>query len=198
MIDLTDPIATLLVVVRALRDAGIEGAVYGGLALAAYGEPRETRDADLAVFGVETTMAESALQRAGVDATIAFDRVVFGGNTVSRLTLLGGDGATGFNTADLVEPRSARYAEAALARAIEGSLRGEALRVIGPEDFVLFKALSTRERDIEDAAAVIRALGPRLDQDTLRRESALLAQEIPAHDTAARLSRILARADEPA
>ena len=51
MLDLTDPTATVLMVVQALRDCGLDAAVYGGLALAAYGEPRETKDADLAVVG---------------------------------------------------------------------------------------------------------------------------------------------------
>src|SRR5207247_11291813 len=47
-VDLNDPIAVLLGVIRALERAGIEAAAYGGLALAMYGEPRETKDADLA------------------------------------------------------------------------------------------------------------------------------------------------------
>ncbi|HUH00633.1 MAG TPA: hypothetical protein VML75_01485 [Kofleriaceae bacterium] len=50
-VDLNDPIAVLLAAVEALRAAGLDGAVYGGLALAVYGEPRETRDADLVVIG---------------------------------------------------------------------------------------------------------------------------------------------------
>ncbi len=112
MLDLTDPTATLLLVGRALRDRGIEAAVYGGLALAAYGEPRETKDADLAVVGVGAAQAEEALRDAGVDVLVAFDRVVFGGNFISRVTLVGGTNAIGFNTADFVEPRSSRYARA--------------------------------------------------------------------------------------
>jgi|HubBroStandDraft_2_1064218.scaffolds.fasta_scaffold253469_1 hypothetical protein len=190
MIDLTDPIATLLLVVRALRDGGIPSAVYGGLALAAYGEPRETKDADLAVVGVTAAQGEDALRKAGLDVLVPFDHVPFGGNFVSRFTLLGGAGVTGLNTADLVEPRSPRYARAALARAIDGSLRGEPVRVVSPEDFVLFKVLSTRERDVEDAATIVRALGPALDWAGVEREAALLATEIPDHEVLARLARV--------
>ena len=49
-LDLDDPTAIALAIFRAaLSDRRIEAALYGGLALAAYGEPRETRDADFAV-----------------------------------------------------------------------------------------------------------------------------------------------------
>jgi hypothetical protein len=44
-LDLDDPTAIALAIFRALSDRRIEAALYGGLALAAYGEPRETRDA---------------------------------------------------------------------------------------------------------------------------------------------------------
>jgi hypothetical protein len=69
VIDLGDPTAVLLAATKALRDAGIDAATYGGLALAAYGEPRETKDADLAVVGVSGEVGRGALARAGFDAT---------------------------------------------------------------------------------------------------------------------------------
>jgi len=56
-LDLDDPVALLLAVTRALGSAGIECATYGGLALAAYGEPRETKDADVAVVGTTAHLA---------------------------------------------------------------------------------------------------------------------------------------------
>ena len=138
--DLNDPIAVLLAVVQALEHAGIEGSVYGGLALAAYGEPRETKDADLAVTGIQGT--EVVERQAEFDVVEAFDRKVFGGLFVSRYTLLGGE-AGALNTADLVEPRSIRYARQVLARSIGGSLRQRPVRVVSPEDFVVMKVLSS-------------------------------------------------------
>lgn len=92
-LDLADPTAVALTIFRAFRASRIEAALYGGLALAAYGEPRETRHADFAVVGV-----------AGPDAIGALVGV-------------------GLNPADLVEPRSPRFARAALERAVTGSLR---------------------------------------------------------------------------
>ena len=193
-LDLGDPTAVLLAVASALRAAGIDAAVYGGLALAAYGEPRETRDADLAVAGVGGAQGVQALRQAGLDASLSFDHVRFGGNWVTRIALLGGPPATGLNVADLVEPRSPRYARAALARALSGTLRGEPVTLLCPEDFILFKVLSTRERDLEDAATVLRALGPRIALSVIESEAATLAGELPDHGVSARLAALRAAA----
>jgi hypothetical protein len=159
-LDLADPTAVALAIFRALQASRIEAALYGGLALAAYGEPRETRDADFAVAGVGGPEAIRALAGAGLNPILTFDRVRFGGNLVSRIALVEGGGAGGLNVAGLVEPRSSRFARWALQRAVTGSLRGTSIRVLSPEDFILFKVLSTRERDLEDAATVLRSLGP--------------------------------------
>ena len=188
-IDLNDPVAVLLAAFQALERAGIEAAAYGGLALAVYGEPRETKDADLAVAGgVSAAQGEAALRAAGFDVILAFDRMRFGGQLVSRLTLIGG-AAGSLNTADLVEPRSSRYAHEVLARSLTGSLRQEPLRVVSPEDFVVMKVLATRERDLEDAVAVVRSLASRIDMELIEHELKALAIEIPDHDVMGRWQR---------
>ena len=126
----------------------------------------------------------------GVEVVKVFDRVRFGGNLITRFTLVESAGGAGLNTADLVEPRSARYAREALDRAMEGTLRGETIRVLAPEDFVVFKVLSTRDRDLEDAANVLRAHSSRLDHARIASELAALATEISDHDIAARFDRV--------
>src|SRR5262249_37618531 len=150
--DLNDPVAVLLAIANAFEKAGIKTAAYGGLALAAYAEPRETKDADLAVVGVDAKQGKKTLLSIGVEVTPAFDRNVFGGLLITRLTLIGG--SSQLNVADLVEPRSKRYAESALLRALDGTLRNNKLRILAPEDFIVFKLLSTIDRDLEDAASV--------------------------------------------
>ncbi|MBI2206830.1 MAG: hypothetical protein HYU41_23610 [Candidatus Rokubacteria bacterium] len=185
-----DPVAVALTVFRAFQASRIEAALYGGLALAAYGEPRETRDADFAVLGVGGAEAIGALAGAVLNPVLTFDRVRFGGNLISRIALVEGGGAAGLHVADLVEPRSPRFAREALRRAVTGSLRGMSIRVLSPEDFILFKVLSTRERDLEDAATIFRALGPQLDRSLIVAEANLLAAEIPDHDVVARLARL--------
>jgi hypothetical protein len=189
-LDLDDPTAVALAIFRALSARGIESALYGGLALAAYGEPRETRDADFAVAGLTGPSAVTALAGLGVELVLALDRVRFGGVLISRITLAEGGGRAGLNVLDLIEPRSARLASDALERAVTGSLRGTAIRVLSPEDFLLFKLLSTRDRDLEDAATVLAASDLRLDRVFIDAEVSRLAAEIPDHDIAGRWARL--------
>ena len=189
-LDLDDPVAVLLSVLRALETAGIHASAYGGLALATYGEARETKDADVAVCGVPGSVGLLALEKSGLNVTLTFDQMIFGGNLVSRISILGPSDAPGLNMADLVEPRSGRYAKDSLERSGSGNLRGQNLLVLTPEDFVLYKILSTRDRDLEDAASVVRGLGSQLDSALIEREVELLSREIPDHDTTARFRRI--------
>lgn len=187
-LDLSDPIALLLASHEALTAAGLRVATYGGLALAVYGVPRETRDADLAIAGFELARAVDALRAKGLSVNVAFDQVRFGGNLISRIAVVdGGD----LNTVDLVRPRSDRLAAAVLDRALVGTLQGQELHVVTPEDFVLLKLLSTRERDLEDARTVVATLPDLLDRALLAREVALLAAEIPDHDVAGRAAAVL-------
>lgn len=186
-IDLDDPIALMLAAAVALERSGAECAAYGGLALGMYGEPRETRDADFAVMGVDVQRARLALAELGADVVIAFSNVRFGGCDVSRLTLVGG---SRINTVDLVAPRSARFAGNIFRRVVTGSLRGHEIRATSPEDFVILKVLATRERDLEDARSVIEMQRPRLDETLIRMEIEQLIAEIPDHEIRARFATL--------
>jgi predicted nucleotidyltransferase len=77
-----------------------------------------------------------------------------------------------------------------LKRALRGSLDGEELAVVAPEDFVLMKVLSTRDKDLEDARSVLTALGQRLDHSQIRLDVDALAREIPDHDVLSRFARL--------
>lgn len=178
-IDLTDPTAIALLASESLHGAGLAHALYGGLALAAYGEARETRDADLAVIDPGVQAARQALEAGGLRVSISFEDVVFGGLCVGRLAVFGDVEATGLNTIDLVRPRSDRYARLVIDRSIEAPLRRRQIRIVTPEDFVILKALSTRERDLDDAASVFRRSGAAVDEAVIRREIDHLAQELP-------------------
>lgn len=188
-VDLTDPTTVALLAADAFQAAALPYALYGGLLTAAYGEPRETRDADLAVIDVSAPRAREALLAKGVQTHIAFENVQFGGLTLSRLTLLGA-GDTGLNTIDLVRPRSPRYAEAAVTRAALSTLRGADIRVLTLEDFIVFKVLSTRERDAEDARLALRRSAVALDEPLLAREIGRLAEELTDVDVRGRWAAI--------
>ena len=188
--DLNDPTTVALLAADAFEAAGHQYALYGGLLTAAYGEPRETRDADLAIVDVSASDATQALAARGARTLTAFENVAFGGLMLSRLTLLGTTSDTGLNTIDLVRPRSARYAARAVAHAIVSTLRDTRVRVLTLEDFILFKALSTRERDVEDARAALRRSGAALDASVIESEIAQLATELLDVDVRGRWATI--------
>jgi hypothetical protein len=191
--NLDDPIATALRVADALDRAGDRSALFGGLLLAAYGDPRETRDVDLAVIDVSAARAQDALGTAGLASTVSFEAVTFGGLSITRLALVGGDADTGLNVLDLVQARSPRYLSAALSRSVTAPLRNRTIHALSADDFVLFKALATRERDVDDAASVLRRSEPLLDLGLIQSEVALLAAEIPDWDVRGRWDLIRAR-----
>ena len=180
--DLTDPTAAALRIAEAFDAAQTPYALYGGLLLAAYGEPRETRDVDLAVLSTTATEATALLADAGIGTSPNFQDVSFGGVAVDRLMILGGHDDTGLNSLDQVRPRSERYGRQAIERAVRAPLRDGEVSVLTPEDFILFKLLSTRARDLEDAASVLRVSGDALDREMIEREVDVLAGEIPDHD----------------
>jgi hypothetical protein len=106
-----------------------------------------------------------------IRTAIAFERVRFGGLWVSRITLLAGPDASGLNTLDLVEPRSMEYARRALSRALGSTLRSQPIRLLTPEDFVVFKVLSTRELDLDDARSVLLSVGAEIDRGLIESSS---------------------------
>lgn len=177
--DLDDPVTVALLTMRFLRECGQAHALYGGLLVAAYGEARETRDADLAVLQADPGPLLHAFRHQGMRARTTFDGVVYGGLILSRIGLLGDATTSGVNSIDLVAPRSPRFAQAVLDRSLDSTLRGDPVRVVSPEDFVLLKVLSTRDRDLEDAATVLRRMADDLDLDLVAREVASLGAELP-------------------
>ena len=58
---------------------------------------------------------------------------------------------------------------------------------------MLFKALATRERDIDDAASVLRRSASLVDEALVDTEVGLLAVEIPDWDVRARWDLVRAR-----
>jgi hypothetical protein len=183
-VSLTDPVATALIAAEALERRGHRYALMGGLLMAAYGEPRETHDADIAVLELTPSLVKEALEASGMPCAITKSSqpaAIVGGFWISRVALLG-DEVLRVNVLDLVRPRSDRYAEAALARSVSAPLRDREVPALSPEDFVVFKALSTRDRDYDDAASVLRRSGDRLDVALIEAEVGRLAAEVPEWD----------------
>jgi hypothetical protein len=90
---------------------------------------------------------------------------------------------------DLVQPASERYASLAISRALAAPLRYREITLLAPEDVVVFKVLSTRERDLEDAVAILHQLRGQLAFEAIEPEIDRLAAEIPKHDVRGRWRR---------
>lgn len=73
-----DPVATALRVARLLENADLAYGLYGGLAVAAWGVARETKDADIAVVSADAGRLVDILLADGIHAVAAFERVRFG------------------------------------------------------------------------------------------------------------------------
>jgi hypothetical protein len=191
--NLNDPTTVALLAADAFSGPGHVYALYGGLLTAVYGEPRETRDADVAVVDLTAHQARAALSHAGVEALITFEGVRFGGLLLSRLTIIGVTSQTGLNTVDLVRPRSDRYAHLALQRASDATLRDRPIRVLSLEDYILFKVLSTRDRDIDDASHALCRSGALADHELLSNEVEALATELSDVDVRGRWAAVQGR-----
>jgi hypothetical protein len=146
-----------------LRDADIPSIVIGGAAVAIWGEPRVTRDVDFKIL-LGREEAERLLAvltpnyspllpdplRALREQAMLFIQDAAG----TRLDLLLAD-----TPYDIQAIRRARVAEV---------VPGTPISVCSPEDLVIYKLISTRVRDHEDAASVIRRQAESLDDGHVR------------------------------
>lgn len=141
-----------------LCQAGISSAVIGGMAVGVWGEPRVTRDVDvkvllgrdeaprlLKVIAPDYVSLQADPLRALTHTGILFVQDRLG----TRLDLLLAD--TGFDAA-------------AIRRALPVEVQpGLIAHVCSAEDLIIYKLISTRLRDYEDAASVIHRQGDVLD-----------------------------------
>ncbi len=143
-----------------LEAVGISSVVIGGVAVAVWGEPRVTRDVDLKVLlgrdDAERLMTAlmpdyvsllSDPRRALRQQAMLFVQDTAG----TRLDLLLAD---------------TPYDVLAIQRGRDVELQpGVTIRLCSPEDLVIYKLISTRLRDHEDAQGVIRRQGSNLDDE---------------------------------
>lgn len=137
--------------------------VVGGLAVVVVGEPRTTADADAIVF-VSQAEAEALIGQAAtagfeVRADVERERLAATGTMRFR---------RGRFQIDLITA-SLPFENAAYERATLHELFGVRLPFPSPEDLILFKVLAGRDKDMLDAAGVIRRHGDRLEVDYLER-----------------------------
>jgi len=142
-----------------LKGKDIGSAVIGGIAVGVWGEPRVTRDVDLKVLLSRDDSSRfldiisskyKALQAAPLEALnrtgILFVRDELG----TRIDLLLSDTEFDRQVIERAEPIELQQGLPAV--------------ICSPEDLIIYKLISTRLRDHEDAAGVIRRQGRKIDQ----------------------------------
>jgi hypothetical protein len=145
---------------RILMAAKIPSAVVGGIAVAVWGEPRLTRDADLKV------LLDRDQHRRLLDALPDSWRPIADApeDTLRRLGILFLLGPENVRV-DLLLGETA-FDASAISRATDVAMDGGTdLGVCTAEDVIIYKLLSTRPRDREDVMSVIRRQAGSLDDD---------------------------------
>ncbi|MBM4457911.1 MAG: nucleotidyltransferase family protein [Chloroflexi bacterium] len=141
-----------------LSDAGIPSVVIGGVAVAIWGDPRVTRDADL----------KTLLERKDADRLLAVLTPHYVSllpdphEALRRQAMVFVQDADGIRLDLLLADTP--YDVIAIRRGCDVEVQsGVTLKVCSPEDLVIYKLLSPRPRDYEDVRGVVRRQGQALD-----------------------------------
>ena len=146
---------------RALSDAGIDSMVIGGLAVAIWGDPRVTRDVDLKVL-LQRDRAEQLVRALPQGFRCLADQPE---ETLRRVGFLFVQDAGGIRI-DFLLAETAFDVEA-LSRKRQIEMTDEMIAVCTAEDLIVYKMISTRPRDHDDARGVIRRQQDKLDNEYL-------------------------------
>lgn len=156
----------LLDVIDVLNRENIPYAVIGALAVSFYGIVRASLDAD-AVISIEKD--ETAVNRLKKTLSGCGFKVIVK-QAGSHDPLMG---------VMLIEDKFANQVdlilgvrgmdEDAFARIKEGSLQGEKMKIIGPEDLIAMKIFAGGPKDIDDVKGVFEVSGKDIDRKLLRR-----------------------------
>lgn len=131
--------------------------VIGGLAVIAVGEPRTTADVDVIVFVEQARAAELIAHAidAGFEASPDIER--------ERLSTTG---TLRFRKSrfqlDIIVA-SLPFEDEALERSSKKRMFGHAIRFPTPEDLILLKVLAGRDKDLIDAAGIMRRHAGKID-----------------------------------
>ncbi len=143
-----------------LRGQEIPFMVIGGIANLIWGEPRLTQDIDITVEVPEGKINELVAKLSEVfkvlpESPLSFVKAV-------RVIPIEVEGVR----ADLILAGT-KYEREAIERVIDMSFGGVKVRICTPEDLIIHKAISERERDWEDIEGILLRKGNDLDKTYL-------------------------------
>jgi len=157
MSDLDNALGTLA---SWLNGQSIPYMVIGGFAVTVWGEPRMTRDLDVTISVPAERLAATIAAVGNQFTTLVQDPMTFVSET-RVLPILVRDVPVDLIFAALP------YEEEAIARAQTIHLQSGSVRICSPEDLILHKIVSPRERDRQDIEGVFRYRHANLDYEYL-------------------------------
>ncbi|MBV8881280.1 MAG: nucleotidyl transferase AbiEii/AbiGii toxin family protein [Planctomycetaceae bacterium] len=171
---MSSPRAVLLAALDTVDAGGFDYLLYGGLAAALWGDPRYTEDVDFVLFLPERHaykfLREAARHGFSVDEDLAIQQI-----QVSGWARLPFGGAKSPWHLDLTLGDSP-FDKSALARRKEETLFERKVWVASPEDLLIYKLVSWRDRDVMDVHAVVQRQKT-LDRAYLRKWASWWAKE---------------------
>jgi len=164
---MTSPRAVLLASLDTIEAGGFDYLLYGGLAAGLWGEPRYTEDVDLVLFLPERHafkfLREASKHGFSVEEDLAIQQIQVSG--WARLPF--GERKSPWHL-DLTLGDSP-FDKSALARKKQVELFERKVWLASPEDLVLYKLVSWRDRDVMDVHAIVKRQGKALDLAYLRK-----------------------------
>jgi hypothetical protein len=188
------PLADLLAdLARVLAARRVRWYLFGAQAAILHGAARLTADVDVTIDAGDQPRTDivRALAAAGFEL-----RVRDAEGFVERTSVLPLVHAPSRIPVDLVIAGPG-LEELFLGRVERRTIGGIEIPVVGAEDLVAMKVLAGRSKDLEDAAAVIRARGRTLDLELVRTTLRLLEQALDRGDLLPELERVRTRAARP-
>jgi hypothetical protein len=157
---------------EALESCSIPYILIGGLAVAAWGEPRSTLDVDLSVWADPEKLPQAVACLCRTLRSLTAEPLQF----VERSRVLPLESRGGIRL-DIVFGVLPIQREAIL-RAVVKPIGGRMIPVATVEDLVLMKLVSERQKDLDDARALLRRFQKTLDREYLAPLLAELAEAL--------------------
>ena len=165
-----------------LEREGVPYMVIGGMANIIWGEPRATLDIDVTVWVSQPQLPSFVTLVAASYGVLVEDALSF----VDRTRVLPLETRSGVRI-DMVFGLLP-FEEDAIRRAKDIPIGGTNVRFCTPEDLLLMKIISDRERDLSDARALVLRRWPELDVDYLEPRITELSRLLEREDIEQRWS----------
>ena len=166
-----------------LERHGVSYMVIGGIANLVWGEPRATLDVDVTVL-VPPDAIDGFIELVGQEYTIL---VKDAPNFVRDTRVLPASTRSGVRIDVLFGLLP--FEEEAVRRAASVEIGGRAVRVCTPEDLIIMKIISERDRDLDDARAIVRRRLATLDLEYLEPRITQMSTLMENDEIAARWRR---------